>query len=302
MNNLQGWLNIYKPKGLSSFAVVKKIKQKFNLSKIGHGGTLDPLAEGVLPIGIGKATKLIPFINSQIKEYEFEIKWGSQTSTDDLEGEIIKTSSNIPSLQKINREFKKSIGKLFQKPPKASAVKINGKRAYKLLREKKDFETKPKTVFVYSLKILNNNKNLITKVAIECSKGFYIRSFARDIAEKLNTKAHIHSIKRTKVGKFELINANLLDDLLKIGQSLSEFKGFHTSTSMLDDILAYEIEEENIKNYISQGKMIKINFNQSINPLLNLSEEKNIFLTENGNVISIGKLNGDLFKPKKVLI
>ena len=302
MNNLQGWLNIYKPKGLSSFAVVKKIKQKFNLSKIGHGGTLDPLAEGVLPIGIGKATKLIPFINSQIKEYEFEIKWGSQTSTDDLEGEIIKTSSNIPSLQKINREFKKSIGKLFQKPPKASAVKINGKRAYKLLREKKDFETKPKTVFVYSLKILNNNKNLITKVAIECSKGFYIRSFARDIAEKLNTKAHIHSIKRTKVGKFELINANLLDDLLKIGQSLSEFKGFHTSTSMLDDILAYEIEVENIKNYISQGKMIKINFNQSINPLLNLSEEKNVFLTENGNVISIGKLNGDLFKPKKVLI
>ncbi len=302
MNNLQGWLNIYKPKGLSSFAVVKKIKQKFNLSKIGHGGTLDPLAEGVLPIGIGKATKLIPFINSQIKEYEFEIKWGSQTSTDDLEGEIIKTSSNIPSLQKINGEFKKSIGKLLQKPPKASAVKINGKRAYKLLREKKDFETKPKTVFVYSLKILNNNKNLITKVAIECSKGFYIRSFARDIAEKLNTKAHIHSIKRTKVGKFELINANLLDDLLKIGQSLSEFKGFHTSTSMLDDILAYEIEEENIKNYISQGKMIKIKFNQSTNPLLNLSEEKNFFLTENGNVISIGKLNGDLFKPKKVLI
>ena len=302
MNNLQGWLNIYKPKGLSSFAVVKKIKQKFNLSKIGHGGTLDPLAEGVLPIGIGKATKLIPFINSQTKEYEFEIKWGSQTSTDDLEGEIIKTSSNIPSLQKINGEFKKSIGKLLQKPPKASAVKINGKRAYKLLREKKDFETKPKTVFVYSLKILNNNKNLITKVAIECSKGFYIRSFSRDIAEKLNTKAHIHSIKRTKVGKFELINANLLDDLLKIGQSLSEFKGFHTSTSMLDDILAYEIEEENIKNYISQGKMIKIKFNQSTNPLLNLSEEKNFFLTENGNVISIGKLNGDLFKPKKVLI
>ena len=302
MNNIQGWLNIYKPKGLSSFAVVKKIKQKFNLSKIRHGGTLDPLAEGVLPIGIGKATKLIPFINSQIKEYEFEIKWGSQTLTDDLEGETIKTSSNIPSLQKINNEFSKSIGQLFQKPPKASAVKINGKRAYKLLREKKDFETKPKKVFIYSLKILSNNKNLITKVAIECSKGFYIRSFARDIAEKLNTKAHIHSIKRTKVGKFQLINANLLDDLLKIGQSLSEFKGFHTSTSMLDDILAYEIEEENIKNYISQWKMIKINFNQLINPLLNSSEEKNVFLTENGNVISIGKLNGDLFKPKKVLI
>ena len=302
MDNIQGWLNIYKPKGISSFAVVKKIKKKFNLNKIGHGGTLDPLAEGVLPIGIGKATKLIPFINNQTKEYEFEIKWGEQTSTDDLEGEIIQTSSNIPSLSKISDEFNKSIGELSQKPPKASAVKINGIRAYKLLREKKDFETKSKKVSIYSLKILDSNKNSITKVSIKCSKGFYIRSFARDIGEKLNTKAHVHSLKRTKVGKFELINANLLDDLLKIGQRLSEFKGFHTSISMLDDILAYEIDEEKIRNYISQGKMIKVNFNQFINPLLDLSEEKNIFLTENGNVISIGKLNGDLFKPDKIMI
>ena len=101
MNNYQGWFNIYKPLGISSFTVVRKIKNKFNLNKIGHGGTLDPLAEGVLPIAIGKTTKLIQFINRDIKEYEFEIKWGEQTSTDDREGEVINKSNYIPSLEDI---------------------------------------------------------------------------------------------------------------------------------------------------------------------------------------------------------
>ena len=100
MNNLQGWLNVYKPVGMSSFTVVKKIKKKFQINKVGHGGTLDPLAEGVIPIAIGKATKLIPFISNDMKEYEFEIKWGEQTSTDDDEGETISTSNIIPHLKK----------------------------------------------------------------------------------------------------------------------------------------------------------------------------------------------------------
>tara|TARA_Y100001970_G_C14257645_1_gene876715 strand:- start:1499 stop:2407 length:909 start_codon:yes stop_codon:yes gene_type:complete len=302
MNSCQGWLNIYKPKGYSSFAVVRKIKNKFSIDKIGHGGTLDPLAEGVLPIAIGKATKLIPFINSNIKEYEFEIKWGEQTTTDDSEGKIIERSSKIPSNSDIKKALNNFIGETFQKPPKASAVKINGIRAYKLLRENKEFETKPKKVFIRSLKILNLKKKLLTKIAIQCSKGFYIRSFARDIAEKLNTKAHIYSLKRTKVGKFNLNNANLLDDVIKIRQTLSEFNGFHSSISMLDDILAYEIREENVKYCISQGKMIKINSDQLFDPPFNSSDGKVVFLTEKGNVISFGKLDGDLFKPEKVLI
>ena len=107
MNKDQGWLNVYKPKGISSFNVVYKIKKKFNLKKIGHGGTLDPLAEGVLPIAIGKTTKLIPFINKNIKEYEFEIKWCEQTNTDDSEGEVIARSLTIPSSIEINGSIEK---------------------------------------------------------------------------------------------------------------------------------------------------------------------------------------------------
>ena len=302
MTSIQGWLNIYKPLNISSFAVVRKIKKKFNIKKIGHGGTLDPLAEGILPIAIGKTTKLIPFINSDVKEYEFEIKWGEQTSTDDREGTIIEQTDNIPTLNNIKTKLKEFKGIILQKPPKASAKKIKGQRAYNLLRQNINFEVGEKNVQLFESKIINWENELITKIMIKCGKGFYVRSFARDLAEKLDSKGHVYSLKRTKVGKFNVNNANLLEDLLKIGQRLHEFKGFHSSISMLDDILAYEVDDEESKFNISHGKAINIDINLLKNPPLNLLGRKVIFLTNKGSVLSFGKLDGDLFKPDKVLI
>ena len=302
MSNIQGWLNIYKPLNISSFAIIRRIKKKFNIDKIGHGGTLDPLAEGILPIAVGKTTKLIPFINSDVKEYEFEIKWGEQTSTDDREGMIIERTDNIPTLENIKIKLKEFRGIIMQKPPKASAKKIKGQRAYNLLRQNIDFELGEKKVQIFETKIINWENELITKIKIKCGKGFYVRSFARDLAEKLDSKGHVHSLKRTKVGKFNINNANLLDDLLKIGQRLHEFKGFHSSVSMLDDILAYEVDDEESKLNLSHGKEINININLLNNPPLNLFDRKVIFLTNKGSVLSFGKLDGDLFKPDKVLI
>ena len=203
MSNIQGWLNIYKPLNISSFAIIRRIKKKFNIDKIGHGGTLDPLAEGILPIAVGKTTKLIPFINSDIKEYEFEIKWGEQTSTDDREGMIIERTDNIPTLENIKIKLKEFRGIIMQKPPKASAIKIKGERAYNLLRQNIDFELGEKNVQIFETKIINWENELITKIKIKCGKGFYVRSFARDLAEKLDSKGHVHSLKRTKVGKFK---------------------------------------------------------------------------------------------------
>ena len=302
MSNIQGWLNIYKPLNISSFAIIRRIKKKFNIDKIGHGGTLDPLAEGILPIAVGKTTKLIPFINSDVKEYEFEIKWGEQTSTDDREGKIIERTDNIPTLENIKIKLKEFRGIIMQKPPKASAIKIKGERAYNLLRQNIDFELGEKNVQIFETKIINWENELITKIKIKCGKGFYVRSFARDLAEKLDSKGHVHSLKRTKVGKFNINNANLLDDLLKIGQRLHEFRGFHSSVSMLDDILAYEVDDEESKLNLSHGKEINININLLNNPPLNLLDRKVIFLTNKGSVLSFGKLDGDLFKPDKVLI
>ena len=301
MYDNQGWLNIYKPTNTSSFEVLKKIKKKFNLDKIGHAGTLDPLAEGILPIAIGKTTKLISFIYNSKKEYEFEIKWGEQTSTDDREGKIIKKTNHIPDLNEINLKLKDFNGKIFQQPPRASAVKINGVRAYKLLRNDIEFETIKKEVFLFKSKILGINNN-IAKFKIECGKGFYVRSFARDLAQKLGTTGHIFSLKRTKVGKFSLNNSILLDDLLKISQRQFGFREIHPSITMLDDILAYEVDDENLINEISQGKIVKIKTNNFAKKSLNSNESLKIFLTYKNSVLSFGKLDGNLFKPKKVLI
>ncbi len=297
-----GWINIYKPINISSFSVIKKIKKKFNLKKIGHAGTLDPLAEGVLPIAIGKTTKLIQFINKEIKDYEFEIKWGEQTSTDDREGEIIAKSDYIPSKIEIKKALNLFVGDIKQAPPKASAVKINGKRAYSLFRKNQEFQTNEKIVKIYQSKIIESQKKNITGIKIKCGKGFYIRSFARDLGIFLKTKGHVFSLKRTNVGKFNEKNSILLDDLLKIRQTLFEFKGIQSSASMLDDILAYEIEDKKVIKELSNGKSVKIESIQFDDLPLNLSTDKIIFLKNKKNILTYGKFSGNLFKPIKVLI
>ena len=302
INEMQGWINLYKPKNISSFKALNKIKNKFKFKKIGHAGTLDPLAEGVLPIAIGKTTKLIPFVNLSKKNYIFTIKWGQETLTDDSDGEVINTSKKIPKEVDIRLKLKNFVGTIEQIPPKASAVKVNGERAYKLLRNKKSFNLKSKKVILNSAKLINNSNSKFSTFEIECGKGFYVRSLARDLARSLGTFGHISYLNRTKVGLFSYKSAILLDDLLKISQRQTEFKCIHTSISMLDDILAYEIEEMNDVASLSKGKSIKINLNRLIKPRLNLTDKEIVFLSTKGNIISFGKLDGDLFKPRKVFL
>ena len=298
---IQGWVNLYKPKGPSSFSAIYKVKKKFNINKIGHAGTLDPNAEGILPIAINKTTKLIPFVNTSSKKYLFKIKWGEQTSTDDSEGEIINYSIKIPSEEEINRIVNSFIGFQDQIPPKASAVKVNGKRAYAVLRENKNFSLDSKKVFLKSITFLFSNNNT-SSFEIDCGKGFYVRSLARDIAFKLGTYGHVVELKRAKVGHFVEKSSILLDDLLKIGQSEFEFNCIHSSISMLDDILAYEVEEKKDLNNLSLGKSIFINKKQLIKKPLSSDKEELVFLSNKGNIISFGKLSDDLFKPNKVLV
>ena len=298
---IQGWVNLYKPKGISSFSAIYKIKKKFNIKKIGHAGTLDPAAEGILPIAINKTTKLIPFVNINSKKYLFKIKWGEQTSTDDLEGVVINNSNKIPSEEEINKIISSFLGFQDQVPPKASAVKVNGKRAYAVLRENKNFSLESKKVFLKSITFLFSDINT-SSFEIDCGKGFYVRSLARDIAYKLGTYGHVVELKRTKVGHFNEKTSILLDDILKIGQSEFEFNCIHSSISMLDDILAYEVEEKKDLNDLSLGKSIFINKKKLIKKPLNSDKEELVFLSKKGKIISFGKLSEDLFKPNKVLI
>jgi len=297
----QGWINLYKPKNITSFKAINSIKKKFSINKIGHAGTLDPMAEGVLPIAIGKATKLIPYISNMNKEYEFTVTWGIQTTTDDAEGEILFESSYLPKRKEIEKKIINYIGFISQIPPKVSAVKINGKRAYKLFRENKKFTIQPKKVFIEDLCITDHSINK-TSFKILCGQGFYVRSLARDLAIDLKTYGHISSLKRSKVGKFSEKNSILLDDLLKIGQMHEEINCISTTISMLDDILAYEIEEKLDIENLSFGRSIKIDERKIINPSSINLDKKNIFLFKKGDIVSIGKLDGNLFKPNKILI
>ncbi len=301
MISKQGWINLYKPKNITSFKAINSIKKKFSIKKIGHAGTLDPMAEGVLPIAIGKATKLIPFISTMNKEYEFVITWGAQTTTDDAEGKILFESNYLPKRKEIEKKIIKYIGFINQIPPKVSAVKINGKRAYKLFRENKKFTIQPKKVFIEDLYITDHSINK-TSFKILCGQGFYVRSLARDLAIDLKTYGHISSLKRSKVGKFSEKNSILLDDLLKIGQTHEEINCISTTISMLDDILAYEIEEKLDIENLSFGRSIKIDERKIINPSSINLDKKNIFLFKKGDIVSIGKLDGNLFKPNKILI
>ena len=301
MISKQGWINLYKPKNITSFKAINSIKKKFSINKIGHAGTLDPMAEGVLPIAIGKATKLIPYISNMNKEYDFIVTWGTQTTTDDAEGEILFESNYLPKRKEIEKKIIKYIGYINQIPPKVSAVKINGKRAYKLFRENKKFTIQPKKVFIEDLCITDHSINK-TSFKILCGQGFYVRSLARDLAIDLKTYGHISSLKRSKVGKFSEKNSILLDDLLKIGQTHEEINCISTTISMLDDILAYEIEEKLDIENLSFGRSIKIDERKIINPSSINLDKKNIFLFKKGDIVSIGKLDGNLFKPNKILI
>ena len=297
----QGWINLYKPKNITSFKAVNSIKKKLLINKIGHAGTLDPMAEGVLPIAIGKATKLIPYISITNKEYEFTITWGSQTTTDDAEGKILFESGHVPKKKEIEKKISNYLGYINQTPPKVSAVKINGKRAYKLFRENQSFKLQPKKVFIKNLSVVDHS-TYKTSFKISCGKGFYIRSLARDLAIDLKTFGHISSLKRSKVGKFSENNSILLDDLLKIGQMHKGINCIFPSISMLDDILAYEIEEQLDIDNLSFGRSIKIDEKKIINSSSINLDKKNIFLFKNGDIVSIGKLDGNLFKPNKILI
>lgn len=207
-----GWLNIYKPQGISSASVVGFVKRfAYDIfgkkAKVGHAGTLDLEAEGVLPIAIGEATKLVQFLMDARKTYKFIIKFGSMTDTGDAAGKVIKDCSNessaIPARSDCESICKDFLGKITQIPPKFSALKINGVPAYKLAREGIAPEMKPREVEIFHLECNGYNNEGFAEYIAEVSKGTYIRTLAEDIAHVLGTLGHVVKLVRTRVGCFD---------------------------------------------------------------------------------------------------
>lgn len=242
-DDVNGWLIIDKPKGMGSTQVVGKTRYLLHANKNGHTGTLDPFATGVLPIAFGEATKLISFVTDGNKEYEFVLKFGEQTSTDDTEGEVIATSEKIPTKAEIERAIPHFLGEITQVPPIYSAIKINGKPAYKRAREGEDVEIPSRKVQIYALELLEYNGASI-KMRVECSKGTYIRTLGKDLALFLGTKGHLTELRRTKCGIFSLKDKILLDFLEKVEYIDERRKSLLPMETALRDIAEFAVSAE----------------------------------------------------------
>ncbi|MBL4639412.1 MAG: tRNA pseudouridine(55) synthase TruB [Kordiimonadaceae bacterium] len=254
---LDGWMVIDKPLGISSSNVVGKVKYLTKAQKVGHGGTLDPLATGILPIGLGEATKTMPYIVDASKEYEFTVKWGSATDSDDREGAVIHSGGHVPTEKDILGVLAGFTGTIEQIPPAYSAIKVNGQRAYKLARSGETVELKSRAVEIQSLTLVSHDEeNGSSSFHVGCGKGTYIRSLGRDIALKLGTWAHVIVLRRTRVGPFALEQAISLEKLEQLSHSAPAAEYILPVVTALDDILVLAITETETTD-IMHGRSIQ---------------------------------------------
>lgn len=217
---MNGYLNILKPTGMTSSNVVSRVRYNLKMKKVGHAGTLDPLAVGVLPIMIGKATKMFDYLNLEKKVYIAEFTFGIDTNTLDVDGEVENRSDFIPTEYELAAEIKKRFtGNISQVPPKVSAISINGKRAYALARAGIEFEIKPRNVEIFKFDLMRKSGEKSYIFLVECSKGTYIRSLCRDLAHNLNTCAYISYLSREKSGYFNMDDAITLEQLEQYAQA-----------------------------------------------------------------------------------
>jgi len=245
---LHGWIVLDKPLGLGSTTAVGAVKRILRQAgeprtKIGHGGTLDPLASGVLPIALGEATKLAGQMLDATKVYDFTIRFGEETDTLDAQGEVIATSDMRPTLEQIEAMLARFTGEIEQVPPAYSALKIDGKPAYSRVRAGEAVEMKPRQVTVHDLMVRHPCKSGIDEITLTAtvSKGTYIRSLARDIAHALGTVGHVSYLRRTRAGPFGLEQAVSLDFLEESAKARALTRMVLPLTAALDDIPALPV-------------------------------------------------------------
>lgn len=281
-----GVINIYKPKGMTSHDVVSVLRKKLNIKQVGHTGTLDPFAEGVLPVCVGKATRLIEYFDDD-KEYLATIQFGSQTTTYDLEGDVTQTSSIIITQTDLEKALENFRGEILQTPPIYSAIKVNGKKLYEYAREGKKVEIEPRKVTIYKIELKSfDTTKQQAEISIKCSKGTYIRSIANDLGVHLGCLGHLVKLIRTQAGKFLVENSTQLDDLDIKNKIQSPLEALSLPQINVNDIM---------HERISHGMPIKINANE-------IKIGDFLILIYNNNVDAVGVFDGECIKIKKVFI
>lgn len=281
-----GFININKPKGITSHDVVAILRRIFKIKQIGHTGTLDPFAEGVLPICIGKATRLIEFLEDE-KAYIGTVQFGKSTDTYDVDGKIINTSEKQITFEDLENALKDFRGEIEQTPPIYSAIKINGKKLYEYAREGKDVEIKPRKVCIQKLEILSFDEiKQQAELYIECSKGTYIRSIANDLGLALQTYGYLTKLVRVKAGKFTLRESVELNKL-------------NTKEECLAHLIS-PLEKLNYPKYeLTRAEFDKVSHG---NPIQIESQNGITILIYENKIVAVANIDENLAKILKVFI
>ena len=294
-NNWSGWFFLDKPIGVTSNFALQKIRKIFYNSKAGFVGTLDPLASGFLPIALGKATKIIPFIEKSDKRYLFSIKWGIKTETGDSEGKVIRQNKEYPKKIEIIKTLNNFCGSMEQSPHQYSSVKINGQRAYKLARKNVKFQLKKRKIIIYNLKLINHISQNLSSFIVDCSAGTYVRSLAESLAESMNTIGTVVELRRIGFSNFnkKLIS---LDYLLSLVHSEELKKLVYPIDAVMNDVLKIQLDDNQVKKVLS-GSFVQMN-----KYLIKAQKDKVVLAKHENNFVALGLIDNFIFHPKKLLI
>jgi tRNA pseudouridine55 synthase len=293
---LNGWLNVYKPKGISSAKLVSIIKRLLpKTTKVGHCGTLDLEASGVLPLAIGEATKLVQFLMDATKEYVFTVQFGAKTDTADSAGTIVETTNHIPTFEECKSACSHFLGDIIQIPPKFSALKVNGQRSYELARKGIDVKLKARKIHIYNLKCLEFFRRPPSATYIvECSKGTYVRTLAEDLALYLQSLGFVIELRRTRAGIFGEQKSIRIENFAQTNQEESFDlleKNLVKIEAVLDDILVFEAD---------QMQAQKIRFGQKCYFDSTVPDIGLLWIRHDNKIIAIGALANNCFISSRV--
>ncbi len=289
---IHGWLLIDKPVGLSSTAVVTKVRRALNAQKAGHAGTLDPLATGLLAVALGEATKTIPYVTDALKAYRFAVTLGAQTTTDDAEGEVCLKSDERPTDQDIKTALVGLRGEILQTPPLFSAVKVSGARAYDLARAGETLELSARPIWVEKLEVLTRLSPDRVELEMVCGKGGYVRSVARDLGQSLGCYGHVAWLRRIWSGAFDVQDAlsiNQLDDFADADVLEASLLPLEAGLDSIPELPTTETEAMRMRNG-NPGQVLRGD----------VDDGTEAWASFKGHAIALGDYRAGLLHPRKV--
>ena len=297
---VHGWLVIDKPAGMTSAAVVAAVRRATHAAKVGHGGTLDPLATGVLPIALGEATKTVSYVMDGSKNYRFTIRWGEQRNTDDAEGDVVNVSDVRPTEDAIRAVLPRFVGEIDQVPPIFSAVKVAGQRAYALARAEMPVELESRTVRVDGIELIDMPDADHAVFEVIAGKGTYMRALARDLALALGTVGHVAALRRNSVGPFTESAAIPLDKIDSLGHSDGLKEHLLPVGAALDGIPALHLTEAEGRR-LQRGQPVAVLPVASRSSIKHLSRDAVFCAMAMGRPVALATVKGGEIRPLRVL-